>query len=167
MPTLAAGNSNSRRRLRHPCGFTLIEVLVALVIIGLLATTVSLTLPDAAQAQQRTAVRQLAGQLSQASLHAEAHGQPWRWLLTGGSSRLIPPGHAGMPGVDALAVALAWPEGLRLTALEYEGQTVSPPSPLRLGFPPPIFALTLDGSGRRWRIDGDASGHIQITETAR
>ena len=56
------------------------------------------------------------------------------------------------------------PDGLGLSRLEYEGQLLAPAARLNLTYPPAIFVLTLGGTGRRWRVSGDASGHVGIEE---
>lgn len=166
MPTLAAGNNRPHCRARGQSGFTLLEILVALIIIGILATTVTLAMPDTAQSQQRETVRQLADQLSRANLDAEAHGLAWHWVLTENGSHLTPPPHLGRIGPAATATAIAWPNGMRFHSLDFEGQSLAPNTPLRLGYPPAIFTLTLNGNGRQWRIDGEPSGQVRLTEKA-
>lgn len=177
MPTLAAGSIEPSAFARPPRqrGFTLVELLVALVILGVLATSVTLALPDAGLERQREVVRRLADQLAWANLQAEAHGQSLVWQLHGQTSRLSltenmssnpadepPPVAAGTAALAGGPVTL--PDGLGLSRLEYEGQLLAPAARLNLTYPPAIFVLTLGGTGRRWRVSGDASGHVGIEE---
>ena len=82
MPMSATGCSNSALQALRISGFTLIEILVAMAIVGVLATSVVLTLPDNGLSQGRASVRGWQILAETAALRAEAQAQPYAWEIT-------------------------------------------------------------------------------------
>ncbi len=153
MPISATGRSEHRQ-----AGFTLVEILVALVVLGVLATSVVLTLPDPKEAAQRSSVLSWQRQLEEAALRAEAEARPWAWEITAEGSRLLSQRDGRWRSSGEAAQPLA--EGLRLGALEIDGQPRPIHSRIVFAGAAPLFALELSAAHRRWRITGLPNGRI-------
>lgn len=167
MPISATGN-------KRPCGaeagFTLLEILVALVIVGILAGAVVVTLPDQAQAEQRQAVEQLAAQAAWAGLLARSNGRDHAWGIEGGRGKIwqeLPGSEGGggwLPVGSGSHAQPFLPEGLTLQALEVEGMAVPVSGRVVFSTQPTLFVLYLRGEGRQWLLEGEPSGLVSVRE---
>ena len=138
-------------------GFTLLELLVVLAIIGLATAGVSLSLPDA-NPLERDAQR-LAALLESARAQARATAMPLQWRATADGFEFSGNGAAARAD-DALAAREWLTPGLRAQIERPTGATA-----LQLG-PEPVIAaqtlvLRLDGRELRLGTDGFAPFGVQ------
>ena len=144
-------------------GFTLLELLVVLAIIGLATAGVSLALPDR-NPLERDAQR-LAALLESARAQARASGTPLQWRATAGGFEFIGSGRSA-EGRDEPLIARDWlAEGLQAQIERPAGATS-----LRLG-PEPVIAahtlrLRLDGRDLWLVTDGFSAFSVQAGTTA-
>ena len=183
MPILETRNSNSGAGRQH--GFTLVEVLTVVVILGLMAGIVVLSMPPAedearAEAYRFAAIIQSAQDLSvTGGVLTGLVADPDRYQIVAWRGDGWSP--ASLPGQPAASVTLASPVVLELTveneALEgtaggdrrfvFGFGDEEKPAPLpALLFNPAgeIYAFTavFDGAGQDWQVTGDASGRLTV-----
>lgn len=155
MPTSATGPSER--------GFTLVEILVAMVILATLAATIGLTLPDDRLARQQAAVE---GWRNQALWAADAslwQARPHAWEIGESEARVLQRRESlwgDAPAPESRRLAL--PEGLRVTAIESEGEALRPGERLvfSAGEVPP-FRIRIESEQGAWSISGDPGGRIE------
>lgn len=174
MPISATGRSKPAASRHRVSGFTLLEILVVMVILGLLAVTVNLTLPDPARQAGREAVIAWRRQADLGARLATARANPIAWEIRAGQARLLEqheqlwlPLHDARP--NKLERSLTLPAGFTLQRLEIEGQgdTGTPGEGRRVVFvpgQPPLFRLSIAGAGQRWRLEGLPNGRIDLSE---
>lgn len=149
-----------RRPVAGLRGFTLLETLVALVILALLGSSLALSLPDAGLAAERQALAawERAGDETAQRANMEANPQAWE---------LQPRLARSLREQDGLWLpvgpALPLPEGLTLVQLSIEGQARPAGSRILFGEVPPVFTLVFQGR-RQWLLQGEASGEIHLRE---
>lgn len=141
-------------------GFTLLELLVVLAIIGLAMAGVSLSLPDA-NPLERDAQR-LAALLESARAQARANAATLEWRATARGFEFI---GADRPatGEDTLAARDWLTEGLQARIMQPAGAAT-----LRLGPEPliPAQTLSLSLNGRALRLVTDGFGPFRIQADA-
>lgn len=164
MPTLAPGISDTRQRMasrsQSSGGFTLIEVLVVLIIIGVVASGTSIGL-DALRARDTDlAVDRLRHVLEAAAEHAQIRGRPI-------ALDRLPDGYRfSMLDADGSWIALdeaptfterRFPDALNWQALQIEGRPVDR---LVFGSLAPQFELTLATPDGRVVLSGRETGEV-------
>ncbi|MDC7717094.1 type II secretion system protein [Vogesella sp. DC21W] len=132
-------------------GFTLIEVMVVLLIIGVMATTVSFSLRPDTHRQLEDESYRLARVLEQAVDAAEmGEALALDWQAGGARWRVADSQGGWQPSADAFFADHLLPEGLRGDGLLQDGRPASGPVRLWQDGRPPALALTLRGeSGAR------------------
>lgn len=155
----------------HIRGFTLIEVLVVLVIVGVLSTTVALSLEYTSERPAQTEARRLALLLEAAMLEAHAGGRQLGWSsdAEGYAFWERSRGAAWQPlRDDAQFGARRLPEGLHLSGVESDG------TPLRQGemlilrpVDPPLFRLRLSGHDDAFLLRGLPTGRVEVAPAGR
>lgn len=164
-PTVFCGRPRSTAR---NCGFTLIEILVALVIVGVLAGGIALAMPDPAAAERSAALRDWHRQADLAARRALAGARPWAWEIGQAPGNLtaarllVDENGQWRPAAGADGHWRPLPAGLRLSTLDIEGQTGMTGGRIVFAAIPPLFAVDLDDGGKRWRIAGRPSGAIAM-----
>ena len=166
MQMSATGCSNPALPARRISGFTLIEILVAMLIVGVLATSVVLTLPDNGLSQGRASVRGWQILAETAALRAEAQAQPHAWEITERQARLwVLEGNQWRAPLQSATNTVALAEGLAVDQLESEGQPLPLGSRIVFAGTPPLFRVRISGQGRSWQLDGQPNGSISLVET--
>ena len=84
MPTLAPGISDA---VKQAAGFTLIEILVVLLVMGLAAGLIGVIAQPDARARLKSEAERLAGALDLAATEARLTGQAFAWTSDGASYR--------------------------------------------------------------------------------
>lgn len=148
-----------------PRGFTLLEVLVVMLIIGVLATTLSLSLAlDAHRALEDEAYR-LARVLEQGVEAARAGEALGLVLEPGGYAfhRQLAPGRWRSARDDFLAPH-RWPDTLRADILHQP--STPPPWPMWQAGQAPWLQLRLSAEGRRLSVELTPPGRVTVREVA-
>ena len=148
-------------------GFTLIELLVVLVILGVVVSSIALSLPATPRWQAPAEIDAWRRQALRASRLSESDGQTYAWLVESQQARLQlrqPEGWISVNPPDHANLSLA--NKASVSQIEVDGQQRPPGS--RIVFrngQPPLFRVELnENEGRRWRIEGLASGRIRLDE---
>lgn len=151
--------------MRYSRGFTLIEILVTMAIIGVLATSVALTLPDSNAEQRRKDMQALRRQAESAALRAEAEAVPWAWKIDNEGARLLRySGTQWVAASDRIGIFHALPEGMTISRLEIDGKAQALGSRIVFSEAPPLFIVDMAGGGRFWRFSGQPGGAILLEE---
>ncbi|MDF0605493.1 prepilin-type N-terminal cleavage/methylation domain-containing protein [Neisseriaceae bacterium TC5R-5] len=148
-------------------GFTLIEVMVVMLIIGVLATTVTLSLrPDTHRLLNDEAYR-LARVLEQAVDAAEM-GDPLalQWGAQGYALRRRLPSGDWEPLADELLADRRWPEGIQSGALLLGGEPTNMNTPVLLWQDgrASVLSLTLQTEQRRVTVTLSPLGRAEVNE---
>lgn len=124
---------------RCPTGFSLLEMLVVLAIVGILGVTVVVPQWDQAQRRRELVADDLAVAIAGALRRSRA-GEDWQLAWSGGRLRLWRPG-AGEKGERTIDL----PAGTAIRALAVDGRPWPEERPLALrGFSTPPLRLELD-----------------------
>lgn len=145
-------------------GFTLIEILVVLILLGILATSVVPALPDSRLGAQRDSVRTWQEQAETAARLASHEARDWAWQVDAGTARLLVDKDGTWRPAELQPPVQALAPGLSLESLEIEGRIQAPGSLIRFGATPPLFVVRLGDGARHWQIAGQPSGLISLEE---
>ncbi|HEX5125670.1 MAG TPA: prepilin-type N-terminal cleavage/methylation domain-containing protein [Rhodocyclaceae bacterium] len=152
-----------RRRGPIARGFTLIEVLVVIVIIGVFASITTLSIEGLRSRSSDDEVARLRQVLEIAGERASVHGSPlsveflangyrFSTLDAGGQWRLL--------FSPATLAEREWPQDMTVESLEINGQRVAPPYKIIFASESPEFVLRLRTSQGGRMLVGHMSGAI-------
>lgn len=147
-------------------GFTLLELMVVIVLIGVLAGMVSFASGTSPARQARQEADALAGMIRQLRERAVLESQEYGVRLSAEGYR---PLRLGSRGWEPVAAFYRWPDNLRLR-LRHDGYVVNlgadegPPQLLMLSSDETsLFTLTFEIEGRNWlSLSSDGVGEVQI-----
>lgn len=136
-------------------GYTLIELLVALVIVSVLATSIALTLPDPQPARQAESVRAWQREAQTLATRAMADGRALAWEIGVREARVID---------EATRAPLPLAAGLHVAALDIDGQQRALPTRLAFADVPDSFIVVIRTTDdeRGWQIVGRPSGAVDL-----
>ena len=134
-------------------GYTLIELLVALVIVSVLATSIALALPDPQPARQAESIRAWHREAQTLATRAMADGRALAWEVGVVEAQVI-------DEVSRAPLPLA--AGLQVAALDVEGQRRSLPARIAFTDVPESFVVVIRTTDdeRGWQIVGRPSGAV-------
>ncbi len=140
-------------------GFSLVELMVALVILGLAATAVVLTLPNGASGLHDEASR-FAARAAALRDRAVVEARPMRlWVSASGYGFEQRQGQIWAPLNDRTLRPDDWPEGVRA---QWNNAAQGRLAYDRLGLPDGDGVLTLTADDARQTVRIDAAGNVQI-----
>lgn len=144
-------------------GFTLIEVMVVLLIIGVMATTVSFSLRPDSHRQLEDESYRLARVLEQAVDAAEmGEALALDWQADGAHWRVADSQGGWQPSRDAFFADRALPEGLRGDGLLLDGKPASGAILLWQDGRPPALAIQLRAESGARRIQLSPVGTVTV-----
>lgn len=164
MRTSVPGNC---KRRGHPRGFTLIEVLVALVVMGIALTlVVPQLMPDDRRRVDEEA-RRLALLLEHAGQEARASGRSLAWSARSGDYRFWQQNEYGdwvRIEDDSALRPRQLPEGMRIALVTLAGSPLEEDEllPLLASYYPSPFVITLTMNAAGTRVVGDGSGRVSV-----
>jgi general secretion pathway protein H len=147
-------------------GFTLIEVMVVLLIIGVMATTVSFSLRPDSHRQLEDESYRLARVLEQAVDAAEmGEALALDWQADGAYWRVADSRGQWQPSADAFFSHHALPDGLRGDGVRQDGQPASGPLRLWQDGRPPALAITLRADSGARVVTLSPVGRVTVEPT--
>lgn len=150
-----------------PCGFTLIEMLVALVVMSIMLGIATVKLMPDEHAQLREEAQRLAALMDQAGASARASGQALAWSGTGKEFRFWKRSKQGewqRVEKDSLLRPRSLPGDVRIGALEMGGRAM-PAGTLILLSPETaatLFRIRLVSGERQLKIEGNGLGAVSV-----
>jgi general secretion pathway protein H len=166
MPTLVPGNSRNLARNPPNRGFTLIEILVVLVIVGIALGTVVVQLMPNDRAQLREEAGQLALLLENAELEARSSGAAMAWLPETKGYQFWRKNQQGnwKPIEDGPYRFRAWKGNTRIISVSVDNEPFKLGELMILGaasFPLP-FEIRLEHGAANATIEGDGSEAVSV-----
>lgn len=131
-------------------GYTLIEMLVALAIVSVLATSVALALPDELPARQSESVRAWQRQAQVLAMRAMGEGRLLAWDIAEQRASAEGDGERQLAG------------GLKVESVEVEGTLRALPARIEFSDLPPAFVIRIAATDRRWELTGLPSGAVDV-----
>lgn len=160
MPTSATGEP------AHRAGFTLIEILVVLAILGLAASMAFVQFRHGAQARLEEDAQRLAALLQHVREEALVGGRPLAWRSGAGGYAFFERGAEGWVPIedDPRLRPRSFPPNVMLEGLRVAGASVPAGTPLV--FMPavvhPPFEIVLAAGPHRVALSGPAAGRITV-----
>jgi general secretion pathway protein H len=157
---------------RASSGFTLIEILVVLIIIGVALALISVNFARDPRNELRDEAQRLALLFQAARDEAITTGKPVAWIANGpqyGFFHRDAQNQWKAPLTEAPLVVQSFPPAIALADLQVNAAKVPPDTPVIFsasGANAP-FRATLDIGGERLVISGDAVGQIAIQDVAK
>lgn len=150
-------------------GFTLLEMLVALVVASIMLTVVTLKLMPSAQSVLRDESQRLALLMENGALASQAGGQSLAWSGTGNSYRFwkrTKEGEWVRVERDNLLHPRTLPESVFIDAVIFDGRRIEPGSLIMLSpeLATRAFRIDLKSGGHFAAINGDGLGKFRIEE---
>jgi general secretion pathway protein H len=145
-------------------GFTLIEVLVTLVVIGIAIALVSLTYGHDSAAEIRHEADRLRSALEHATEVAQWRRVPIVWQADGPTYRFL---HQVADGrweaeTDEVLAAHALPAGVRLSAIGPAGSAIAPLVTLRASGRNDPYTLLLESTAGSWVVRADPLNRVAL-----
>lgn len=171
MPISAPGRSSAGRRPARDSGFTLVEVLVVLLLMGLFVGMVTvITRPDD-RALLHVEARRLATLLDFAAATSRMTGKSMAWTVDGAGYRFWrfheDAGWAEVRDEDSLR-ARTLPQGMVISGLVVE--SMRPQGVMRLQFipyaPPLSFTIEMSLGAERYAVAGSPVGEVRELPSA-
>lgn len=171
-PPLAAPRSREiapprpPRAVRRSAGFTLIEVMVVLVIMGVMATGITLGIDSLRGRDADQALRRLRLVLEASADRASVRGRPIAIELLPDGYRFaaLDPDDNWRPLIDPpVFTDRTLPPGLAWAGLRLEGQPDGASRRLQFGTQPPEYELRVTTPGGEARFTGRANGEVLLS----
>lgn len=152
-------------------GFTLLEMLVALVVASIMLSVVTLQLMPSAQSVLREESKRLAFLMENGAMTAQAGGQPLAWSGTGSSYRFwkrTKEGEWVRIDQDNLLHARTLPEEVHIGDVSFNGRRLEPGALVVLS--PELsakdFRVRLSSGSVYADVTGNGLGKVAVTEGA-
>ena len=169
MPTLATGNKVTHSNYR---GFTLVELLVAVAVMGLLSATVMLTLPSGGDRARVEAQRFLA-RVTTAAQDSILTGKPRGLAIDSQGYKFFWYREGQWQPADSRAelAAAEWDDDVIVTSHPSSnvGEEAVPAPPSVVFSPTGLvtpFSVDISGSGRRYTVTGSSTGGLAMVTHA-
>lgn len=176
MRTSATGRIDQAGSPAHPKsrrqrGFSLLELLVALCIVGILASGVSLALPDAQARAREESLLAWRAELVYAARQARRNGEAHAWAWENGRTHIL----IKQDGIwektePASLVPPPRQHDLIFSGGSVDGQPIDTRVRIVFTQSPPIFHLRFStsahGETRQWLLIGQANGVIRLVSAA-
>lgn len=150
-------------------GFTLLELLVALVIASIMLSMAALRLMPSAQTVLRDEAQRLALLTENGAMASQAGGKPLAWSGSGNSYRFWTRTKEGdwiRIERDALLHPRTLPEAVRIGEVSFNGRRLEPGALVMLS--PELatkdFRISLLGGGYRATISGNGLGKVTVNQ---
>jgi general secretion pathway protein H len=150
-------------------GFTLLELLVALVVASIMLTVATLNLMPTAQSKLRDESKRLAFLMENGALASQAGGQPLAWSGTGNSYRFWLRSKEGewvRIERDNLLHPRTLPDSIFIDEVRFDGRRIEPGALVMLSpeLATRAFRIDLKSGGHFATVNGSGLGKISIEE---